>query len=88
MTPTPNPQAKTVNEILADYAVAVTGAKSLGDEVETSILAKQQLLAEVLDMIGEDENWNADMPFNKKYTILAERQFKNNLRKAAKERFK
>ena len=85
---TPNPQAKTVNEILADYAVAVTGAKSLGDEVETSILAKQQLLAEVLDMIGEDENWNADMPFNKKYTILAERQFKNNLRKAAKERFK
>jgi len=83
----------TLDEILEDNNILVgTGAKlteigyeRLGENIQS---AKQQLLAEVLDMIGEDENWNADMPFNKKYTILAERQFKNNLRKAAKERFK
>ena len=57
-----------------------------------STTAKQQLLAEVLDMIGEDEEQLLPNPANDNYDaiqrLVGRNQQRAQLRQAAKERFK
>jgi len=93
---TPKPQGnKTIDKILDDFFQTMSVAEIDGGlHVRMSHndlgTAKQQLLAEVLDMIGEDEKLRPNHSKMSQITHQIEtRNFlKMQYRKAAKERFK
>jgi len=100
MTNTPKPQANTLDEILhtLEEVVIDNSIKLLEDdtyEFETShdkahATAKQQLLAEVLDMIGGWYKYPSKALPGDEEHLIAEtvNKVRAEYRKAAKERFK
>jgi hypothetical protein len=98
---TPKPQANTLDMILAVGVPYMNEAWAIHKDERHHMLkgfkttkgfaeAKQQLLAEVLDMIGENQNPNKmdGMILYADPVISIENELKDQIRKAAKERFK
>jgi len=99
---TPKPQAKTIDEIFANLTIKLlhpfkctkNDCYQVGEEIEhfgiDANTAKQQLLAEVLDMIGEDELYIEVKQDNNIHNeaIMHRNHAKADFRRATKERFK
>jgi len=90
MTNTPKPQANNVNEILGENLVtAINESQSLQRTNKVLATAKQQLLAEVLDMIPEELDLNDSKLTDRQ--VKNRRNYNKGLRDTAdaiKERFK
>ena len=84
---TPKPQANTLDEILETL---LYGHGAVETHEPTYFKAKQQLLAEVLDIIGENElNEHPEVVGSPTAAKLWTRDvFREELRKTAKKRFK